>query len=132
MYCRREQVELNREQLSMGWERIDTTKELQVPKNTWSVRHWQLILEMEKTGGQPDVIGFDSKLGEFIFADCSAESPKGRINVCYDKAGLYSRKENKPLNNAIDMASAMGIEILNENQYRSLQKLGNFDLKTSS
>ena len=92
----------------------------------WSLR------EMERTGGEPDVVGHDEKTGEFIFYDCSAESPVGRRNLCYDREALESRKENKPENNVIDMASAMGIELLTEEQYRELQKLGNFDTKTSS
>jgi len=92
---------------------------------------WSLN-EMEKSGGEPDVLGFDKKTGEYIFIDSSAESPKGRRSVCYDREGLESRKEHKPKNNAIDMANAMGIEILSEEQYRELQKLGNFDTKTSS
>jgi hypothetical protein len=92
---------------------------------------WSLY-EMERTGGEPDVVGFDKKTGEFIFNDCSAESPKGRRSVCYDREGLESRKEHKPENNAIDMAAAMGIDLLTEEQYRELQKLGNFDTKTSS
>jgi len=88
--------------------------------------------EMERTGGEPDVVGHDKKAGEYIFYDCSAESPKGRRSVCYDREALESRKEHKPENNAIDMAAAMGIELLTEEQYRELQKLGNFDTKTSS
>lgn len=88
--------------------------------------------EMEATGGEPDVVGFDKKTGEFIFYDCSAETPKGRRSVCYDREGLESRKEHKPENNALDMAAAMGIELLTEQQYRELQTLGEFDLKTSS
>src|SRR5881296_2832387 len=88
--------------------------------------------EMERTGGEPDVVGHDKKTGEYIFYDCSAESPKGRRSVCYDREALESRKEHKPQNNAIDMAAAMGIELLTEEQYRALQKLGNFDTKTSS
>jgi hypothetical protein len=96
------------------------------PEKLWSLR------EMERTGGEPDVVGYDQKTGEYIFYDCSAESPKGRRSVCYDREGLESRKEHKPENNAIDMAAAMGIEILTEEQYRELQKLGNFDAKTSS
>jgi len=87
---------------------------------------------MEKSGGEPDVVGLDKKAGEYIFYDCSAESPKGRRSLCYDREALESRKEFKPQNNAIDVAEAMGIEILTEEQYRELQKLGNFDLKTSS
>ena len=92
---------------------------------------WSLN-EMERTGGEPDVIGYDEKTGEFIIYDCSAESPNGRRNVCYDREALESRKEHKPLYNAIDMAASIGIEILTEEQYRELQKLGNFDTKTSS
>jgi hypothetical protein len=92
---------------------------------------WSL-LEMERTGGEPDVIGYDNLTNEFVFCDCSVESPAGRRSVCYDRDGLESRKEHKPLNSAVDMAAAMGIEILTEDQYRDLQKLGNFDTKTSS
>ena len=92
---------------------------------------WSLN-EMERTGGEPDVVGNDRKTGEYIFYDCSAESPKGRRNVCYDREALESRKEFKPKNTAMDMAAAMGIGILREEQYRELQKLGNFDTKTSS
>jgi hypothetical protein len=88
--------------------------------------------EMEITGGEPDVVGSNKKTGEYIFYDCSAESPKGRRSVCYDREALESRKEHKPKNNAIDMAAAMGIELLTEEQYRELQQLGNFDPKTSS
>src|SRR5438046_1183319 len=88
--------------------------------------------EMEATGGEPDVIGHDKKTGEYIFYDCSAESPKGRRSVCYDREALEARKENKPKDSAVDMAAAMGIELLTEQQYRELQKLGNFDTKTSS
>jgi hypothetical protein len=92
---------------------------------------WTLA-EMERTGGEPDVIGFDVKTGEYIFCDCSAESPKGRRSVCYDREGQESRKEYQPENNAVDMAAAIGIEILTEAQYRELQALGTFDTKTSS
>jgi hypothetical protein len=94
-------------------------------------RLWSLN-EMERTGGEPDVVGHDKKTDEYIFYDCSAESPKGRRSVCYDGEALESRKEHKPKNNAIDMAAAMGIELLTEEQYRELQKLGHFDTKTSS
>jgi len=87
---------------------------------------------MERTGGEPDVVGYDKKTGEYIFDDCSAESPIGRRNVCYDREALVSRRENKPKDSAMNMAAAMGIEILTEEQYRELQKLGNFDTKTSS
>src|ERR1700757_4653044 len=91
---------------------------------------WSLS-EMERTGGEPDVVGHDKKTGEYVFFDCSAESPKGRRSVCYDREALDSRKEHKPKDNAIDIATAMGIELLTEEQYRELQKLGNFDTKTS-
>lgn len=92
---------------------------------------WSLN-EMEKSGGEPDVVGQDKKTGEYIFFDCSAETPKGRTSVCYDREGLESRKEHRPKNTAMDMAEAMGIELLSEEQYFDLQKLGEFDLKTSS
>jgi hypothetical protein len=90
------------------------------------------LYEMERTGGEPDVVGYDNKTGEYIFYDCSAESPKGRRSLCYDREALESRKEFKPGNNIIDLAETMGIEVLTEEQYRELQKLGNFDSKTSS
>ena len=92
---------------------------------------WSLY-EMERTGGEPDVVGHDKKSGEYIFYDCSAETPKERRNACYDSQALESRKEHKPKNNAIDLAVAMGIELLTEEQYRELQTLGDFDTKTSS
>ena len=92
---------------------------------------WSLN-EMERTGSEPDVVGHDKKTGEYIFYDCSAESPKGRRSVCYDREALESRKEHKPEDNAIDMAAAMGIELLTEEQYRELQELEDFDTKTSS
>jgi hypothetical protein len=92
---------------------------------------WSLC-EMERSGGEPDVVDYNKKTGEYIFYDCSAESPEGRRNVCYDREALESRKENKPKDNAIDMAATMGIELLTEEQYREFQKLGNFDTKTSS
>ncbi|MCX6173277.1 MAG: DUF4256 domain-containing protein [Ignavibacteriales bacterium] len=92
----------------------------------------QTLFEMERTGGEPDVVGHDKKTDEYIFYDCSAESPNGRRSLCYDREALESRKEHKPKNNAIDLATAIGIELLTEEQYRELQKLGNFDLKTSS
>ncbi len=92
---------------------------------------WSLH-EMERTGGEPDVVGHDKKTGEYIFCDCSADSPKARRSLCYDREALESRKEHKPKNNAIDMAAAMGIELLTEEQYRELQQLGDFDTKTSS
>lgn len=88
--------------------------------------------EMEITGGEPDVVGFDKKTGEFIFYDCSAETPKGRRSICYDAEALASRKEHKPKTSAVEMATAMGVELLSEDEYRELQKLGEFDLKTSS
>jgi len=87
---------------------------------------------MERTGGEPDVVGWDTMTGEYIFYDCSAESPKGRRNVCYDRDALELRKEHKPENNVMDMAAAMGIELLSEEEYRELQLLGSFDTKTSS
>ncbi len=90
------------------------------------------LSEMDRTGGEPDVVGFDKKTGEYIFYDCSPESPKGRRSLCYDRAAWESRKEHKPENNAVDVAAAMGIELLTEAEYRELQKLGEFDLKTSS
>jgi hypothetical protein len=92
---------------------------------------WSLS-EMERTGGEPDVVGHDQKTGEYIFCDCSAESPKDRRSVCYDREALQSRKEHRPENSAMDMATAMGIELLTEQHYRDLQKLGDFDTKTSS
>lgn len=92
---------------------------------------WSLN-EMERTGGEPDVVDYDEKKDEYIFYDCSAESPKGRRSICYDREALESRKNHKPENNVIDMANAMGIELLTEEQYRELQKIGNFDMKTSS
>jgi hypothetical protein len=96
------------------------------PEKLWSIN------EMERTGGEPDVVGHDKKTGEYIFYDCSAESPKARRSLCYDREALESRKENKPKDNAMDMADAMGVELLTEEQYRELQKLGTFDTKTSS
>ena len=107
------------------WSKVEV-KLKSKPNKLWSLN------EMERTDGEPDVVGFDSKTGEYIFYDCSAESPAGRRSVCYDAAALASRKEHKPKDSAVNMASAMGIELLTEEQYRELQKLGNFDLKTSS
>jgi len=107
------------------WDKVEAKLEAN-PAKLWS------LSEMERTGGEPDVVGSDKKTGEYIFYDCSAESPKGRRSVCYDRAALEARKEHKPADSAIDMAAAMGIEILTEEQYRALQKLGAFDLKTSS
>src|SRR5688500_5270827 len=92
---------------------------------------WALS-EMERTGGEPDIVGFDKRTGEYIFYDCSAESPKGRRSLCYDREALESRKEHKPENSAVGMSVEIGIEILSEEQYHELQKLGEFDLKTSS
>jgi len=109
----------------LEWAKVQAKLEANTEK-LWSLN------EMERTGGEPDVVGHDKKTGEYLFYDCSAESPKGRRSVCYDRKALESRKENKPENNAIDMAAAMGIELLTEEQYRELQKLGNFDTKTSS
>lgn len=109
----------------LEWEKVQAKLEAN-PEKLWSLG------EMERTGGEPDVVGFDRKTGEYIFFDCSAESPKGRRSVCYDREALESRKEHKPEYNAVDMAAAMGIEILTEEEYRELQKLGNFDTKTSS
>ncbi len=110
---------------ALEWEKVQAKLEAH-PEKLWSLN------EMERTGGEPDVVGHDPKTGEIIFYDCSAESPKDRRNVCYDREALTERKENKPADSALDMAAAMGIEILSEEQYRELQKLGNFDTKTSS
>lgn len=96
-----------------------------------SEKLWSLY-EMEKTEGEPDVVGYDAKTDEYIFYDCAAESPKGRRSLCYDQEALASRKANKPKNNVIDMANSMGIELLDEQEYKALQKLGTFDAKTSS
>ncbi|MFN0195356.1 MAG: DUF4256 domain-containing protein [Planctomycetaceae bacterium] len=109
----------------LEWAKVKAKLEANTEK-MWSLH------EMERSGGEPDVVGHDKKTGEYIFFDCSAESPKDRRSVCYDREALDSRKEHKPKNNAIEMASAMGIELLTEEQYRELQKLGNFDTKTSS
>jgi Protein of unknown function (DUF4256) len=109
----------------LEWAKVQVKLEANTEK-LWSLN------EMERTGGEPDVVGYDKKAGEYIFYDCSAESPKGRRSVCYDREALESRKEFKPKDTAMDMAAAMGIEILTEEQYRELQKLGNFDTKTSS
>jgi hypothetical protein len=109
----------------LEWAKVQAKLEANTGK-LWSLN------EMERTGGEPDVVGHDIKTGEFIFYDCSAESPKDRRNVCYDREALESRKEFKPKDSAMNMAAAMGIEILTEEQYRELQKLGNFDMKTSS
>jgi hypothetical protein len=109
---------------------IEWTKvEAKLKKNTDKL--WSLN-EMERTGGEPDVVGYDKKTGEYIFYDCSTESPNGRRSLCYDREALEARKENKPKDSALNMATAMGIDLLTEEQYRELQKLGEFDLKTSS
>jgi hypothetical protein len=109
----------------LEWAKVQAKLEASADK-LWS------LSEMERTGGEPDVVGYDKKTGEYIFYDCSAESPKDRRSICYDRQALDSRKEHKPKNSAMDMAAAMGIELLTEEQYRELQKLGEFDLKTSS
>jgi len=107
------------------WDAVATKLKAQ-PEKLWSLD------AMEETGGEPDVVGQDKKTGEYLFYDCSEESPKGRRSICYDRAGWESRKEHRPDNTAIDMAGEMGIELLNEEEYRNLQQLGNFDAKTSS
>ncbi len=109
----------------LAWAKVQARLEAN-SKKLWS------LSEMERTGGEPDVVGLNKKTGEYIIFDCSAETPKGRTSVCYDRAGLDLRKEHKPAHNAIDMASALGIELLTEEQYRKLQALGEFDTKTSS
>jgi hypothetical protein len=109
----------------LEWDKVQSKLEA-APNKLWSLH------EMEATGGEPDVVAYDKKTNEYIFFDCAAESPKGRRSVCYDRKALDSRKEHKPADSAMDMAAEMGIEILNEDQYRELQKLGNFDTKTSS
>lgn len=115
---------MNRHQ-GLEWAKVQARLEAHTDK-------LRALHEMEKTGGEPDVVGHDQKTGEYIFYDCSAESPEGRRNVCYDREGQEGRKEHKPDNNAVDLAAAIGIELLTEEQYRELQKLGNFDAKTSS
>lgn len=109
----------------LEWEKVQAKLEAN-PIKMWSLN------EMEQTGGEPDVVGFDDKTSEFIFFDCSAETPKGRRSICYDHEALEKRKEHKPANSAMNMAKDMGIEILTEAQYRDLQKFGNFDMKSSS
>jgi hypothetical protein len=109
----------------LEWSKVQAKLEANA-EQLWSLN------EMERTGGEPDVVGYDKKTGEYIFYDCAAESPKGRRSICYDREALEARKENKPKDSAINMATAMGIELLTEEQYRELQKLGSFDLKTSS
>ena len=115
---------MNRHQ-GLDWAKVRAKLEAS-PAKLWSLN------EMEETGGEPDVVGHDEKTGDYLFMDCSAETPKGRVSVCFDREGQDSRKEHKPKDNAIDMAAAMGIELLTDEQYRALQKLGNFDTKTSS
>ncbi len=109
----------------LEWDKVEARLEAN-PTKLWSLH------EMEKTGGEPDVVGHDKKTGEYVFFDCSPETPKGRVSVCYDREGLESRKEHKPKTTAMDMAEAMGIELLTEEQYQDLQKLGEFDKKTSN
>jgi Protein of unknown function (DUF4256) len=115
---------MNRHQ-GLAWAEVQTKLEANTEK-LWSLN------EMERTGGEPDVVGHDKKTGEYIFYDCAAESPKARRSLCYDREALDSRKENKPKGSAAEMAAAMGIELLTEEQYRELQKFGEFDTKTSS
>lgn len=115
---------MNRHQ-GLEWSKVQTKLEAN-PEKLWS------LSEMERTGGEPDVVSYDEKTDEYIFFDCAAESPKGRRSVCYDREALESRKKHKPETSAMDMAAAMGIELLTEEQYRALQQLGEFDLKTSS
>src|SRR3989475_13072924 len=109
----------------LEWANVQAKLEVNAGK-LWSLN------EMERTGGEPDVVGHDKKTGEYVFYDCSAETPKARTSVCYDREGLESRKEHRPKNTAMDMAAAMGIELLTEDEYQELQKLGEFDAKTSS
>src|ERR1700741_2099627 len=109
----------------LDWARVQARLEAS-PEKLWSLK------EMESTGGEPDVVGQDKKSGEYVFFDCSAETPKGRVSVCYDREGWESRKEHRPKTTAMDMATAMGIDLLTEEQYLELQKLGDFDRKTSS
>ena len=118
------EMNMNRHK-GIQWEKVLARLEAS-PERLWSLN------QMEETGGEPDVVGVDKKSGEYIFCDCSAESPKGRRSICYDHEALESRKEHKPKDSAIGMAEDMGIEILTEEQYRDLQKLGKFDTKTSS
>lgn len=110
---------------AIQWTAVETKLKAD-PDKLWSLN------EMEITGGEPDIVGYDKKTDEYILYDCSAESPKGRRSICYDHEALESRKEHKPSNSAVEMAADMGIDLLTEDQYRNLQKLGNFDLKTSS
>jgi hypothetical protein len=122
----KERFEKNRNRhTDLEWAKVQAKLEANSEK-LWSLN------EMEATGGEPDVVGYDKDADEYIFYDCSAESPKGRRSVCYDREALEARKKHKPENSALDMAIEMGIELLTEEQYRELQELGNFDLKTSS
>jgi len=109
----------------VAWSKVQARLDAH-PEKLWSLN------EMERTGGEPDVVAHDKKTGEFVFCDCSAESPSGRRSVCYDREALVSRKEHKPADNAIDMAASMGVELLSDEEYRELQQLGEFDTKTSS
>jgi len=118
------EMNMNRHK-GLDWAKVQAKLEAN-PEKLWSLN------EMERTGGEPDVVGYDKKTGKYIFNDCTEESPKGRRSLCYDGKALESRKEFKPKDTAMDMAAAMGIELLTEDQYRELQKLGNFDTKTSS
>jgi hypothetical protein len=111
--------------IGIEWAKVPAKLEAH-PEKLWSLN------EMETTGGEPDVVGYDKKTGEYIFFDCSEESPKGRRSLCYDRVALDTRKENKPAGCAMDLATTMGVELLSEEQYRELQQLGKFDLKTSS
>jgi len=115
----------NHRHKSLKWAAVQTRLEAN-PHKLWSLH------EMERTGGEPDVVGHDKKTGEFLFFDCSPETPKGRTSVCFDREGLESRKEHQPKNNALDLAAGMGIELLTEDEYRRMQTLGEFDTKTSS
>lgn len=117
-------INMNRHE-SLEWAKVQAKLEANLDK-MWS------LYEMERTGGEPDVVGYDEQKDEYIFYDCAPESPKGRRSICYDRAALEARKKHKPENSAKDMASDMGIKLLTEEEYRSLQKLGTFDLKTSS
>ncbi|RIK59258.1 DUF4256 domain-containing protein [candidate division KSB1 bacterium] len=119
------EINMNRHR-GIEWAKVSCRAGEANPEKLWALN------EMERTGGEPDVVGYDKKTGEYIFYDCSAESPGGRRSVCYDREALESRKEHKPKDSAMSMAAALGIELLTEEQYRELQKLGNFDTKTSS
>ena len=109
----------------LDWSKVEAKLKAS-PEKLWALN------EMEDTGGEPDVVGCDKKTGEFTFFDCSPESPKGRVALCYDREGLESRKEHKPKDTAVDMATAMGVDLMTEEEYKTLQEVGNFDMKTSS